>query len=157
MECVTVRDRDRGETAWRETMVIRRKQDRGRGWAWHSSIRKGGLVWKLHSCHVLDMLLLGPQGCFGTSRWDEFPCLCFRLQQYDRNWTARVKTGSIRVCLRVSKFTLDWWFFFFFSLEEKVPIAAPPTVLPFEFWMTHFTRFNHEDVQTMTLNYAFSV
>lgn len=25
---------------------------------------RGGLVWKLHSCHALDMLLLGPPGLF---------------------------------------------------------------------------------------------
>lgn len=29
-----------------------------------SGLKKGGLVWKLHSCHASDMLLLGAPGLF---------------------------------------------------------------------------------------------
>lgn len=61
MECVTAGDWDRGETAWRETRVIRKNKTRGTR---QSGIKTGGPVWKLHSCHASDMLLVGPPGLF---------------------------------------------------------------------------------------------
>lgn len=110
MECVTAGDWDRGETAWRETRVIRKNKTRGTR---QSGIKTGGPVWKLHSCHASDMLLVGPPGLF-LVQGDEMTSHVFVLG-YKRFELLEWKLAPFVFCLPALT-TAEIWLRFHFTL-----------------------------------------